>query len=360
MKLISSLLAGLLATALAQPAVARIEAATVERAADGTLSIRWSAEGPVDVYMSHSPDSAIGGAALISDQDDDGGHVLTSPDRRRPYFLLRDQADGTLRRVAERLLPLERGSNFRDVGGYPAAGGKHVRWGRIYRSAAMPLLTDNDYAYLERLDIETIVDLRSVEERRIAPTLLDDRSGARYLANDYSADAIFGRLAAAKPGETPGGVGSMYREWLISLAPQYRAIFAGLLAKDGAVAYHCSAGQDRTGVGTALVLSALGVPRDVILADYHLSTAFRRTENEIGPIDPARHPGNIVAAFYAKALATPEARKPRPLYDANGVAQLAATFDEIDKRWGSVERYLDEVIGVDATELAALRADHLE
>lgn len=360
MKMISSFVAALLATAVSQPAVARIETATVEPVANGGLSIRWSAAELVDVYMSYSADSVIGAATLISDADGDGSHIVSSLKGRRPFFMLRDRADGTLRRVAERLLPLERGSNFRDVGGYSAAGGKHVRWGKIYRSGAMPLLSDKDYAYLDALDIDTIVDLRSVEERQIAPTLLDDRTGARYVANDYSANAIFGRLAATKPGAAPTGVGSMYREWLISLAPQYRAIFAGLLAKDGAVAYHCSAGQDRTGVGTALVLSALGVPRDVILADYHLSTPFRRTENEMPTIDAAQYPGNVVASFYAKTMATPEARKPRPLYDATGAAQLAATFDEIDRRWGSVDRYLDEVLGVDANELAALRADYLE
>ena len=46
----------------------------------------------------------------------------------------------------ERLIVLERSSNFRDLGGYPAAGGKHVRWGMIYRTAAMPMLTEADYA----------------------------------------------------------------------------------------------------------------------------------------------------------------------------------------------------------------------
>ena len=361
MKLITTLLTGLLATAaITQPAVARVSSATVERVEGGALSIRWSAAGPVDVYISDRPDAAIGDAKLVSNDDRDGSHGVPPSDGGRRYFLLKDETDGSLSRVAERLLPLEHGSNFRDVGGYSAADGKHVRWGKIYRSGAMPLLSEKDYAYLGGLDIETIVDLRSVEEREIAPTLLDDRTGARYVANDYSANAIFGRLAATKPDTMPEGVGKMYREWLISLAPQYRAIFGSLLEGKGAVAYHCSAGQDRTGVGTALVLAALGVPREVILADYHLSTAFRRTENEMPAIDPARYPGNIVATFYAGSMATPEARKPRPLYDAKGVAHLAATFDEIDKRWGSVEHYLDDVLGVDAVKLAALRANYLE
>ena len=75
-------------------------------------------------------------------------------------------------------------------------------------------------------------------------------------------------------------------------------------------------------MATALVLSALGVPRDVILADYHLSTQDRRPENEMPHIDPARYPGNVVAAYYVKAQASGKPTKPRPLYDASGVALL--------------------------------------
>src|SRR3546814_5534920 len=147
----------------------------------------------------------------------------------------------------------------------------------------------------------------------------------------------------------------MYRTWLTSLAPQYKVVFDDLLAKKGAVVYHCSAGQDRTGVATALVLSALGVPRDLILADYHLSTQYRRPENEMPKLDAAAYPNNPVAAYYRKAQMSPNGLKPQPLYDKSGAARLSATFDEIDTRWGSVENYLDKVLGVDASDIAALR-----
>src|SRR3546814_79257 len=103
----------------------------------------------------------------------------------------------------------------------------------------------------------------------------------------------------------------MYRTWLTSLAPQYKVVFDDLLAKKGAVVYHCSAGQDRTGVATALVLSALGVPRDLILADYHLSTQYRRPENEMPKLDAAAYPNNPVAAYYRKAQMSPNGLKPQ-------------------------------------------------
>src|SRR3546814_6177413 len=82
----------------------------------------------------------------------------------RPYFMLRDQRDGGMIRVAERALPLEHGSNFRDIGGYPAAGGKHVRWGMIFRSGGTPLLNDADEQRIGALKLGEMVDLRRSEE----------------------------------------------------------------------------------------------------------------------------------------------------------------------------------------------------
>lgn len=358
-------LLALFGTALAAPAAhARFRSVSVERE-QGRLAVVWAADGPVDVYEAKEADASVNGAVLLSDDDRDGRHIVTAEAFARPYFLLKDESDGTILRVAERLLPLERGSNFRDLGGYRAADGRYVRWGRIFRSGAMPVLSDADIRYFAGLGIATVVDLRSAEERELAPDTILSQPGVRYFASDYSMASIFGRLMPAPGGNTAvprqeaSGMTLLYRDWLVSLAPQFREMFASLLAGEGGLVYHCSAGQDRTGVGSALILAALGVPREVILADYHLSTPSRRPEHEMPKIDPARFPNNAMAAYFAKA-STAEVPKARPLYDARGVAFLAATFDEIDTRWGSVEHYLDDVLGIGAVELAELRADYLE
>jgi len=346
---------------LAPLAAWALEAMPVERPAPDRLVIKWQGNDPVDVYVAEKPDAPIARARRLAKADREGSYVLTGPEAGRPYFILKDERDGSTARTAERLLTLERGSNFRDVGGYPAADGKHVRWGLIYRTAAMPMLTDADYAYVAKLGIGEVVDLRSSEERRMAPDGFPAHTGAHYFAKDYPASDVFGQLAARPADGKPAGgaVTGLYRTWLISLAPQYRVIFQDLLARKGAVSFHCSAGQDRTGVATALVLSALGVPRDVIFADYHLSTADRRPENEIPPLDPAKVGDNPVAAYYAKAQAAGPL-KAHPLYDAAGKPFLQQTFDEIDSRWGSVDAYLDQVLGVDKAAIARLRAYYLE
>ena len=335
-----------------------LDGADVQRPAPNQVTVSWQGADPVDVYVATRPDASLAQSHRVARADRQGVFVMELNEPGRPYFILKDERDGSTVRVAERLLPLERGSNFRDVGGYPAAGGKHVRWGLIYRSGATPMLTDADFRYLATLGIAADIDLRSTEERQIAPDRLPDHTGARYLARDYPGAEVFAPKAVS--GKSDASPVSLYRSWLVSLAPQYRDVFVQLLKRGGAVTYHCSAGQDRSGVATALVLAALGVPRDVILADYHLSTKDRRPENEMPPIDPARYPGNIVAAYYAKAQASGKPTKPRPLYDASGVALLQQTFDEIDTHWGSVDNYLDKELGINALDIARLRAAYLE
>jgi len=347
----------------APAAALALDGAAVRRLDDGRLLLTWTATGAVDVYVGDASDAAPEALRRISDDDRDGRHEARPAGSARPYFLLRSEADGRTVRVAERLLPLEGGSNFRDVGGYPAAGGKRVRWGKIYRTGAMPKLTDGDYAYLSRLGIEVVCDLRSTEERQLSPTRAAAMGDARYVAVDYPASEVFRNLApAGSASQAPDRLRNMYREWPVSLAPQYRAIFEGLLAGDAPLAFHCSAGQDRTGVATALVLTALGVPRETIYADYHLSTTYRRPEFEFADADlEALAPTNIVARYQLETRRRgPEARRPQPLLNPAGQPRLADTFAEIEGRWGSVEAYLDKVLGVDAADVAKLRSLYLE
>ena len=342
------------------------EGARVERTGPDRLRLSWDAAAPVDVYVGDLPDAPLKDMRLISDDDRDGQHEAVHRSGR-PYFLLKSDANGAQVRVAERLLPLEGGSNFRDVGGYRAAGGKRVRWGKIYRTGAMPKLTDADYDYLSKLGLEVVCDLRSTEERQLSPTRAAAMGGPRYVAVDYPASDIFGNLVSPSAPATatataPKPPRNMYREWPLSLAPQYKAIFEGLLAGDAPLAFHCSAGQDRTGVATALVLTALGVSRETIYADYHLSTTYRRPDFEFadGDLDKLAET-NIVARYQLETRKRPpETRQPQPLLNAAGEPRLSDTFAEIEARWGSVETYLDTVLGVNAADIAKLRALYLE
>jgi protein-tyrosine phosphatase len=191
-----------------------------------------------------------------------------------------------------------------------------------------------------------MVDLRSSEERVLAPTRI---AGVPYGAVGYS----FQDLAKGGSFNMP----TLYRNFPELLKPQLRMIFADMLRGEVPLAYNCSAGQDRTGFATAMILSALGVPRATILADYLLSTQYRHPEFEMPPIDPAQHPGDPVAQMFAQAG---KARKPGPLYGADGQPYLTFTFAEIDRRWGSTDGYLKSELGIGPVELAILRQRYLQ
>jgi protein-tyrosine phosphatase len=159
--------------------------------------------------------------------------------------------------------------------------------------------------------------------------------------------------------QVPNDAGSIYLKFPTLLVPQLRMLFHTLLADEGPLVYNCSAGQDRTGFATAMLLSALGVSRDLIYSDYLLSTTYRHPEFEMPKLDPAQT-NNPIAAYYARAQQDPNYRKPTRLVDANERPLLQSSFTEIESRWGSVENYLAKEIGVEPGDLARLRDEYLE
>lgn len=331
-----------------------VTAERAERAAPDHVVVTWTDSDPVDVFLAESAEAGIAAARLVSDDNRSGRFEFAADPTKRPYVLLRDGGDGSVVRTAERVLPLQQGSNFRDLGGYTAAGGKRVRWGRIFRSGATPLLTDADLMMIKALGLTEMVDLRSSEERVLAPSRIQ---GVPYTAVGYSMSGVM--------GDRPGAIGEdrmgdIYRRFPTLLAPQLRILFADLLAGEGPVAYNCSAGQDRTGFATALVLSALGVPRETIIADYHLSTTYRHPEFEMPKIDAATQAANPTAAMFGRYQQDSKYRTPRPLMDGEKRAYLQFALAEVENRWGSVEAYLDKELGVDAADIARLRAMYLE
>lgn len=335
----SAALALLASPSLAQP----LEAV---RTAPSTIEVRWTGIAAADIYRTDRADMSIKDAALVSSDDRDGHEVVTLPKGTRGLFLVRDRATGKVTQVAERSIPLEQGSNFRDIGGYPAAHGKTVRWGQIYRSGGTPLLSDADLGTIAALRLSAMVDLRSDEERQLAPTRI---GGVPYLAVGYSMKSLL------PSGSVPRNGGAVYRAMPKLLAPHLRLVFEHLGRNEGPIEYNCSAGQDRTGFVTAMVLTALGTPRATIVEDYHLSTALRRPEFEMTAFDPAAFPDNMAAKMFSAYRNDPVLRTPQPLVEADGTPYLLAAFDEIETKWGSVDAYLQKEVGVTPADISRLR-----
>jgi len=166
---------------------------------------------------------------------------------------------------------LEGAFNFRDVGGYPAAGGRRTRAGRVYRSDTLAELTDADVDRLHDLGVATVVDLRTGEEvTRDGSNRLDPARVATTHLSILATES--GESRAAPPEED--GLAARYL-WYLEVGSGAVAE-AVRLATDPAnypIVYHCTAGKDRTGVVVALLLSCAGVERPAVVEDYAATEA---------------------------------------------------------------------------------------
>ncbi len=245
-----------------------------------------------------------------------------------------------------RVLPLQGGRNFRDLGGYRTADGRMVKWGLLYRSGQMHDLTPADYVTLQKLGIRTVCDFRDTRERTTEPTLWPAGQTPKVLSDDYALDMsamkIPGDPASWTHEQVVTAMSATYPKLLDQFNGQYRRMFAGLLAGDVPLAFHCTAGKDRTGVAAALLLTALGVPRATIVDDYLLSN------RHMAPM-PA-HP----TGFWAKL--SPEAARTFAGVDRR---YIDAVFAVIDRHPGGAMGYLKDELGLDAGRIAKLRALYL-
>jgi len=342
-----------LALLLSAAHAADIEDAAAERLSDHEVKITWSDNGdPVDVYMGTDPAAGPDAMSLVSDDDTDGSYVVRADIMPRPYFLLVPQKGESVH-VAERVLPLEGGSNFRDLGGYETESGKEVKWGLLFRSAQMSDLTMHDYGYLRALHINVICDFRATEERQNQPTEWQKFGVKDYLARDYELD-FMNRLPDTK-GEKLNAkqatdmMAGFYKTMPMEFASNYRQMFQELLAGDAPLAFNCSAGKDRTGVAAALILTALGVPREQVVSDYQLSNRYYKPNGDRQAASETEK--QLMSMFDEEALRALMGTQPR---------FIEAAFKGMEEEYGSVDGYFETALGVGDAERAKLRSMFLQ
>jgi protein-tyrosine phosphatase len=225
--------------------------------------------------------------------------------------------------------------NLRDVGGYPLPGGGRIRWRTLFRSDAPGHVDAAGADVLAGLGLRTVVDLRTDSETEAAPTALGLPARTTQIS-------LLGADLQALPPELP----AIYR-YLVDDRGAVIAAAIGLLAGPGAfpALVHCSAGKDRTGVVTALVLSLAGVPDEYIAADYALTARYldlRRTA-AIGRIQAST---GLAGELAEGLLLSPP-------------ALILETLDRVRQTAGSVEGYLRRH-GLSQSDLDRLRASLTE
>ncbi len=253
----------------------------------------------------------------------------------------------------DRLIPLQGTVNFRDMGGYMTADGRRVRKGLVYRAGMLANLEAEDMAYLEKIGLKLVCDLRSFEEKDLAPDKLPAIDGLEYLhlplnAEDNRAERL--RTLLFNPRAFEDIMVQMYKDVIVD---GNAALYGTILRRIADPAnlptlIHCTAGKDRTGVGVALLLMLLGVPDATIVADYTLSNTFHENFRAYGAQAVARLKWLGVNADDIQPLliCRPET--------------MQATLDHIRAKYGGIEGYLTTAAGLDEGVLKALRTNLIE
>lgn len=254
---------------------------------------------------------------------------------------------------------MRKASNFRDLGLLPAEGRRQVRPGCLYRSGHFSGATPKLARKLRvQRNLGTVVDFRAPSELRekadsvmegIAyrwlPLLTDEQNPS---VNRHNRMRILKNLMKRSDG-TRGYLRETYRAMISSelACESLRQLFDILIDSEDGVCWHCTQGKDRTGVGTAVILLALGVDRETIMRDYLRTNRACRWKNSAIFVGSALWTLSIRTAYSLHCLLT--ARE----------EYLKAAFDEIDTVFGSTDGYLRKALALDDAKLARLREKYL-
>ncbi|MFF0818243.1 tyrosine-protein phosphatase [Rhodococcus sp. NPDC003318] len=241
-------------------------------------------------------------------------------------------------------------NNFRDLagpdGGYVTSDGHRVRAGVVYRANALTP-SDADATTLDSLDIAAVYDLRTAAEIGKAPDRVP--AGARYTNVDITGAASNGAVASTVDLSTPQSAAAVLvganRQFVSN--PAMRAEFATLLgdiaSTDGPQIIHCTAGKDRTGWASAVLLKIAGVDDATVMSNYLLTNEYSKESIEATATKTAAAQGEQAGeAMRVLMGVSPEF--------------LQAGLDEVTTSFGTFDNYLTNGLGLSAETIATLKA----
>lgn len=243
-----------------------------------------------------------------------------------------------------RRLALDSVHNARDLGGLTGANGRRVRDGKLFRSGNPARASAADIEFLDGLALQAVIDFRADSEKAQDEAHFGKRFtwiASPVLDGNMSMAVLLPRLRDSTQAAVSAMMVDIYRDF----PSRYQAPFGSFLqtaATGKTLLFHCTAGKDRTGFASLLLLSALGVSQDDIVANYLESNHWN-------------------ARFFQQILAKSAERGVRddvmmPLLEV-APAYLEASVQAIDQAFGGMDRYLRDVLHVDVD---VLRAHYLE
>lgn len=266
-------------------------------------------------------------------------------------------------------ITLKGAPNTRDLGGIFAEDGRKIKAKKLIRSGDLHEITAEDQKILtEEYRLKKVIDFRTQEERRQRPDrmmeevvylhipILDETMLGVTREKEADRDLTGQMLALLQENQDCTAAAEGYMRQLYSsflqqefAKKEYRLFFEELLkASSGSILWHCTAGKDRVGIGTMLLLEALGTDRRIIMEDYLKVNEFSKSVVEIQSRIAYERTGRKEAAELVKKLFSVE-----PSY-------LEAVYAEIERDFGSMEKFLEKEMGLDPEKKERLKELYLE
>ena len=255
-----------------------------------------------------------------------------------------------------RKLPFTGAHNFRDLGGYKTEDGRRIKWGKIYRSDNLHSLTDEDVKYLSRLNIKSVVDFRSDEEResepdRLTPDMTQVLLPIKFQPKELDDETLKNLMKNLTFGTLDSS--NLLTDFNIVIvkdfAEEYKKFFRHVIENNAEpIVFHCTAGKDRAGFASAMILTVLGVPREKVIEDYLLTNTYVKDH-----VDSEMLEIELKTFFRAD---TDNLRK------INLVAEryIQAAFDTIDSEWGGIDNYISKALSLTEEDILKLQNFYLE
>jgi protein tyrosine/serine phosphatase len=248
--------------------------------------------------------------------------------------------------VTDRTVVFEGIQNFRDFGGYQARGGR-IASDRFYRSGHLAGASDNDVARIDAMDLAHVVDLRRPAERQRDPSRWPTTFRGAILSSDDGPAGHAPHLAFVGRTLTSDDALRIMTDFYAEAPfdPVQSALarrhFRRVADDRGGLLIHCAAGKDRTGFLVALTMASVGVHHD-----YLLTTRSMTIERRLPELT------RILSELYAQDLNEQVVRS----FLFVDERYLAASFAAIRARFGSIERYLHDHVGIDAAQSGRIEA----
>ncbi|MHA6757636.1 tyrosine-protein phosphatase [Streptacidiphilus sp. PAMC 29251] len=335
------------------------DASAVLDRSTGAFRLSWTQHPGVrrvTVYASIRPldPRALGRrVAAVSVHGTSGSAVVSGLDpAQRWYFELAPDNAAVGTETAVRDIAVPGADNVRDLGGYTTRDGRQVRWGTVFRAASLGGVTPAGDTVLAGLGLREVIDFRSPAEiaangaDRLPAGVADvklpidtgDAGGSLGSLTPAQFAALFGN------GQAAADMQHLYQQFVTSGADRQQfgtALRAIANGGSSALLFHCSAGKDRTGWMSAVLLTALGVPRSQVYSDFLLSNPELAASN-------ASLEAVLTQAGYDASLII-------PLLTVQS-SNLDTAFAEVKQQYGSMDGYLTRGLGLDRHTLDALRA----